>query len=172
MRGAVTLAAAQTLPANTPARSTLILVAFVVSAGSLLVRGGTLPWVVRRLGLAKRNTDHAEVRESALVDVMSDAAFGMLDSPDLRRPNGAEYDPRVVNWMRGALTCQRTEDGHEAEPIRRSQLRELRLAVIDAQRRKLLRLHAVGEYSTDSLRHVPAVLDADPISAELKDQSD
>ncbi|WP_430867176.1 cation:proton antiporter [Demequina aurantiaca] len=172
MRGAVTLAASQTLPADTPARSTLILIAFVVSAGSLLVQGGSLPWVVRWLGLAKENTDVAEVRESALVDAMSDAAFGMLDNEDLRRPDGTEYDPRVVTWIRDSLAHERTEDDHEAEPILGAQLRELRLAVIDTQRRKLLRLHAMGEYSTDALRHVLAVLDADQISAELKDQSD
>jgi monovalent cation/hydrogen antiporter len=56
MRGAVTLAAAQTLPADFPQRSLLILVAFGVAAGSLLVQGGTLSWVVRRLGHARVGT--------------------------------------------------------------------------------------------------------------------
>ncbi|MGO1295031.1 MAG: cation:proton antiporter, partial [Cellulosimicrobium funkei] len=48
MRGVVTLAAAQTLPLDTPQRSFLVLVAFGVAAGTLVVQGGTLPWVVRR----------------------------------------------------------------------------------------------------------------------------
>ena len=34
MRGAVTLAAAQSLPADTPQRSLLVLIAFVVAAGT------------------------------------------------------------------------------------------------------------------------------------------
>ena len=42
MRGAVTVAAAQTLPAETPDRAFLVLVAFVVAAMSLLIQGGTL----------------------------------------------------------------------------------------------------------------------------------
>lgn len=49
MRGAVTLAAAQTLPADTPGRSFLILVSFAVAAFSLVVQGGTLSWVVDAL---------------------------------------------------------------------------------------------------------------------------
>ena len=49
MRGAVTLAAAQTLPADTPQRSLLVLVAFLVAVASLLVQGGTLATVVHRV---------------------------------------------------------------------------------------------------------------------------
>ncbi len=43
MRGAITLAAAQSLPASTPHRSTLVLVAFVVAAGTLLTAGRHAP---------------------------------------------------------------------------------------------------------------------------------
>ena len=52
MRGVVTLAAAQTLPQNIPHRSLLIVIAFLVAAGSLVLQGGTLPWLVKVLGLA------------------------------------------------------------------------------------------------------------------------
>ncbi len=52
MRGVVTLAAAQTLPLATPHRSLLILIAFVVAAGSLILQGGTLSAMVKALGLA------------------------------------------------------------------------------------------------------------------------
>ena len=47
MRGAVTLAAAQTLPASAPNRSFLLLVAILVAAGSLVIQGLTLPWMVK-----------------------------------------------------------------------------------------------------------------------------
>ncbi|WP_281363050.1 cation:proton antiporter [Changpingibacter yushuensis] len=42
MRGAITVAAAQSLPANTPQRSYLVLIAFLVAGFSLLIQGGTL----------------------------------------------------------------------------------------------------------------------------------
>ncbi|VEG26809.1 cation:proton antiporter [Actinomyces howellii] len=47
MRGAVTLAAAQTLPLGTPMRPFLLLVALLVAAGSLVIQGLTLPALVR-----------------------------------------------------------------------------------------------------------------------------
>ncbi|MFT3859930.1 cation:proton antiporter [Micropruina sp.] len=49
MRGAVSLAAAQTLPTTTPSRPALLLVAFFLAGGSLLIQGLTLPLVVKRL---------------------------------------------------------------------------------------------------------------------------
>ncbi len=42
MRGAVTVAAAQTLADDTPQRAVLVLIAFAVAAMSLLVQGGTI----------------------------------------------------------------------------------------------------------------------------------
>jgi CPA1 family monovalent cation:H+ antiporter len=48
MRGAITLAAAQTLPQDTPDRSLVIFIAFLVAAGSLIIQGATLPWLVLR----------------------------------------------------------------------------------------------------------------------------
>lgn len=46
MRGAVTLAAAQTLPLEAPMRPFLLLVALLVAAGSLIIQGLTLPALV------------------------------------------------------------------------------------------------------------------------------
>ena len=51
MRGVVTLAAALTLPAETPLRPVLLLIALVTVAGTLLIHGLTLPWLTRRLGV-------------------------------------------------------------------------------------------------------------------------
>lgn len=67
MRGAITLAAAQTLPLDTPHRSFLVFVAFLVASASLLIQGSTLGLVVR---LAKPATsegvdpdEQAEIRK-------------------------------------------------------------------------------------------------------------
>ena len=42
---------AQSLPAGIPYRPQLILIAFTVAFVSLVVQGGTLPWLIRALGL-------------------------------------------------------------------------------------------------------------------------
>ncbi|MCL1906401.1 MAG: sodium:proton antiporter [Propionibacteriaceae bacterium] len=59
MRGVVTLAAAQTLPLDTPHRSLMILIAFFVAAGSLLIQGGTLGWFVKGVGLDGQDIEPA-----------------------------------------------------------------------------------------------------------------
>ena len=53
MRGVVTLAAVFLLPEETPDRALLRLAAFAVVAGSLIIQGLTLPWLIRRLGLPR-----------------------------------------------------------------------------------------------------------------------
>ena len=49
MRGVVTLAAAFIIPADTPHRDVLLLIAFTVVAGTLFIQGFSLPWLTRRL---------------------------------------------------------------------------------------------------------------------------
>ena len=51
LRGVVTLATAFLIPADVPFRATLIFAAMVVTAGTLLLQGLTLPFLVRALGL-------------------------------------------------------------------------------------------------------------------------
>lgn len=68
MRGAVTLAAAQTLPDDTPSRSLLIFIAFLVAAGALLIQGGTLKrvvgWVTPDITIDEKE-DHSEHEQIA-----------------------------------------------------------------------------------------------------------
>ena len=62
MRGVVTLAAALTLPEDTPLRPVLVLIALIVTVGTLLLQGFTLPALARALDV--RGPDP---REDALV---------------------------------------------------------------------------------------------------------
>jgi monovalent cation:H+ antiporter, CPA1 family len=54
LRGALALALALAVPANVPDRSAIILTAFVVVAFSILVQGLTMPWLVKRLQLGRK----------------------------------------------------------------------------------------------------------------------
>ena len=99
MRGVVTLAAAQSLPEDTTHRALLVLVAFTVAAGTLLVQGSSLPWLVRRLGLAGASHRSASDR-MALRDELDAAAAGVVDDPELRRADGTEYHADVVTRVR------------------------------------------------------------------------
>jgi len=54
LRGALALALALTVPASVAERGAIILTAFVVVAFSIFVQGLTMPWLVERLGLTRK----------------------------------------------------------------------------------------------------------------------
>lgn len=54
LRGALALALALTVPASVPERAPIILSSFVVVTFSIFVQGLTMPWLVERLGLTRR----------------------------------------------------------------------------------------------------------------------
>ena len=78
MRGVVTLAAAQLLPEDVPQRPVLLLAAFAVVVGTLLVQGSTLPWVVRRVGLPAPDPAEDALQAAALGDAASVAGLRRL----------------------------------------------------------------------------------------------
>ncbi len=169
MRGVVTLAAAQTLPLDTPQRSFLVLVAFGVAAGTLVVQGGTLPWVVRRLGLSGGSTRADEDRGAVRAE-LDGAAVAVIDVPDLRRADGTTYDGDVVARVRRdvvrELENRDTDAATSADLF--AQYKELRLRAIAAQRVALLDARTSGAYSSQALRHALDLLDAEQIDLELR----
>ena len=57
LRGALALALALAIPATVPERGAIILTAFVVVAFSILVQGLTMPWLINRLDLARKEPE-------------------------------------------------------------------------------------------------------------------
>ncbi len=173
MRGAVTLAAAQSLPADTPQRSLLVLIAFVVAAGTLMVQGSTLGGLVRLLGLTGRDVeaDQASARELrfALLTQVNDR----LARDELTRVDGSAFDPETLAWARRFLSTitvdpkDRESEGEDLRTVRG----ELRLAVIELQRAELLRLRDLGTYPSAVLEETLSQLDADQLSLELRSRS-
>jgi monovalent cation/hydrogen antiporter len=173
MRGAVTLAAAQSLPADTPQRSLLVLIAFVVAAGTLMVQGSTLGWLVRLLGLTGRDSDAdlASTRElqSALLSQVGDR----LARDELTKVNGEPFAPTTLEWARRVITTitvDPEEREAEGEDLR-SERGELRLAVIELQRAMLLEIRDLGTYPSAVLEDMLTQLDADQLSLELRSTS-
>ncbi|MEJ3405401.1 sodium:proton antiporter [Rathayibacter sp. YIM 133350] len=155
MRGVVTLAAAQTLPADTPSRSLLIVVAFFVAAASLLLQGGTVAPLARWLRLTGvgANTEERE-RLSNELSIAARAALkeNGIDVRALRRPPGDD-----------------AQDAQDVPSPSRDadRIRSVRLEMIQAQRRRLLELRNAGTYSSGALTWALESLDADEISLEL-----
>jgi monovalent cation/hydrogen antiporter len=139
MRGAITVAAAQTLPADTPNRSLLVLIAFIVAAASLLIQGSTLRTFVRLIRPTPVSDDLNNEERWRILTLL------------------AEVDRDVR-----AAAAYNSDDGDHAAAKR------LDLAVIQAQRAALLDARDDGTYTAENLNGAMANLDADQIGIELK----
>jgi monovalent cation/hydrogen antiporter len=118
MRGVVTLAAAAAIPVQTfsgepfPERATIQAIAFVVSVGTLLIQGWTLPLLIRRLHLSRFSDDHAADREEELKAerVVHAAADEVLAEFRANPPGG--MDPRVLLEIRNTV-ARHSQDADE-----------------------------------------------------------
>ncbi len=170
MRGVVTLAAALLLPTATPQRDVLILIAVVVTVGTLLIQGTTLPALARRLGV--RGPDP---REDALqtATVMQSAAraglASLADVPDLDEATRTLLVTRSedrVNQLWERL-------GQHGDGIRETPsevYRRTRLTMLAAERAELLRLRDAGQVDHEVLRVVLGTLDIEEAMLERIDE--
>lgn len=166
MRGVVTLAAAQSLPESIPYRSQLILIAFTVAVLTLVLQGGTLPALIRLLKI--QGVDEVQDRRelATLLDEISFAGLAVLDEPAVAI-GAAEVHPDVVerarqaSFLRAEASWERShqadEDDHSETPHHTYRL--LRLAIVDAERERLLDARARGAYPSRILSQAQAMLD-------------
>lgn len=160
MRGAVTVAAAQTLPANVPHRSFLVLVAFLVATFSLLVQGSTLPWLVRRLAFPPVDPALEQAETETIRVALEHAATTLLDSADLKRDDGEAFPPELVARVKLQSLAEVNHEHH----ARARDTFELVQRVLGAQRTELFAIRASGTCSSEALRNALARIDAVELS--------
>ncbi|TQO21743.1 cation:proton antiporter [Paramicrobacterium agarici] len=115
MRGAVTVAAAQTFPADTPHRSTLVLIAFLVAAVSLLLQGGTLPWLIARVKPRPEPAGLADDERRQLSTLLNDTATAERAAA---AAEGREADAvQIITAQRDALLRVRDEGTFSSETL-------------------------------------------------------
>ena len=90
MRGAITLAAAQTLPTTAPHRSFLLLVAMLVAAGSLTLQGLTLQALVRMVRPAMAGPADEEEKAAVISLLVNAARDAVADGREL--PSRGAHD--------------------------------------------------------------------------------
>ncbi|NUS93699.1 MAG: sodium:proton antiporter, partial [Nocardia sp.] len=113
MRGAVTVAAAQTLPADTPHRALLVFIAFAVATLSLLVQGGTVGSLVARLYPVRPATPEPDTDRQHILELLHNTAEhttadGLSDK---------EHRIAVLTAQRNALLDARDDGRYDAEAL-------------------------------------------------------
>lgn len=114
MRGVVSLAAAQTLPLNTPSRDLILLATIGVILGTLMMQGLTLPWFARKMKIPQANSEEGEeeIRQARLA--ASSGTTAMIDRECSRFNVPDKARPMLTKWiaLRHAETLQNPEDAH------------------------------------------------------------
>jgi len=162
MRGVVTLAAALVLPADLEHRSVLVLAALVVVAGTLTLQGLTLPALVRLLGVKGPDPREDALNQASLMQLATTAGVQRLQ--ELR----SDSDPPEVVAMLKRRTQERGLAAWErlgrpsSEAVTPSQrYAQLRLAMLEAERAKVLELRRGGAYAHEVLSEVLERLDVE-----------
>jgi len=169
MRGAVTLAAAQTLPEDTPQRDLLVFIAFVVAAGSLMLQGLTLPVLARVLGLRRAGADGPPREEVRQIDrELRKAAHEASRHHALVGKDAQPFSDEMYALPRAWIfTPPDLPEGVDA-----ADALDFELAQIGVMRTRLHELGRSGRHTTSALRYVLAELDAYEISIELRRESE
>ncbi len=138
MRGAITLAAAQTLPVDAPHRSLLILIAFLVAAISLAVQGLTLPRVV---------AEYAPISDPQRIQEQRDQVIREILGAGLPEAQREEYIAQLTSTRASQADLDRREQ---------------------AQYQRLLELRDSGKYDSEVLSATLAALDAQQIARRAR----
>lgn len=161
MRGAVTVAAAQTLPYDMPYRSLLVLIAFLVATLSLALQGGSMPALVRRLAFPPPDRTAAARERETLASAVEQAALVVLEDAALCKEDGTVYGPELVSMVRERLIDSLHDPEHE---LQWREARELTDRLLEAQRKRLLDIRIEGTCSSEALQEALARIDAVQIS--------
>ncbi|WP_134323045.1 cation:proton antiporter [Cumulibacter soli] len=113
MRGAITVAAAQTLPPDTPHRALLVFIAFAVATMSLLLQGGTIKPLVSRLTTGQGAS--SQLTERAAILAILQSAADEVDSDDADTPR--QHKIAVLNAQRSALLDERDKGAVDADML-------------------------------------------------------
>lgn len=161
MRGVVTLAAAQSLPTDFPYRTQLVLIAFVVALVTLVGQGGTLPLLIRLLGIRGSDAERERRELQLLLSEVGEAAVAqVLDNPSLRRRDGGEFAPEVLDAARAWQERMRQDPPREddGDPVR-AQMPELLALVQEAQRDALDEARSTAAYDSHVIARAQKLLD-------------
>jgi monovalent cation/hydrogen antiporter len=174
MRGAVSLAAALSLPLEAssgqgfPERNLIIFLTFAVILATLVVQGLTLPWLIRRLRV--RSDDSEEQEELRARLGATNAALARLE--ELAAEDWTLDD--TVDRLRGLYEYRRRrlsaragldeDDGYEERSLAYQRvLREL----IDAQRGAIIKLRNEGAITNDVMHRIERELDLEDSRLEI-----
>ena len=183
MRGAISLAAALAIPLalpngkEFPARDLIIFATFAVILATLVVQGGTLPYVIRRLGIEREGETEREerlARELACRIEVLEAGLARLKELTAAGEIPEEVSTRHRAQLENARrTVRRQLAGQEDEGSGAIVERELFTngELLEAQRAKLLQLRSDDRIDDETVQRIQRDLDEQALRLQGQEEA-
>jgi len=169
MRGVVTLAAAFIIPADTPDREVLLLIAFTVVAGTLFIQGLSLPWFARRLHVPSPDPLEDALARATVLQQASKAGFTRLHELEYDDPHGIFGLLKQRVEQRNFAAWERL--GTTADQESPSDLySRVRLEMIQAERGRVLEIRSSGSVASEVVSDVLSMLDIEESMLDVSQQ--
>ena len=160
MRGVVSLAAASALPLDLPGREVIVFCAFVVTVGTLLLQGLSLPLVIRGLGFRGDEERTDALAEAQVQHAAAQAAVRRLDEVAGQEEGTPEHVVgrlRLMAEHRGNAAWERLGRQEAESPA--AAYRRLRRTMLEAEREVFVQARDEGRIDDEVLVRVLRELD-------------
>ncbi|MBI3506967.1 MAG: Na+/H+ antiporter [Proteobacteria bacterium] len=163
MRGVVSLAAAMAVPLMSernepfPARDLVVFLAFAVIFATLVVQGTTLGPLIKWLKVG--GDRNAEIEEAMARRKLVHAAIAEIDRMAELDLVALEIAPQLRRSYNNRLKPDEPDQAHRELEHARKQARRVRLEVVNAERRRLLKLRREREIGDDVLHKLMREVD-------------
>ncbi len=170
MRGAISLAAALSIPLLTsagapfPQRDLIIYLTFAVIVSTLLLQGLSLPWLIRRFGIDREGRRERAEAGHQEVEARRRAAEASLLLLAARRKEGA-YPEALLDRLEEQYRTRSTQfrahlDGdHDGAVAQGTHQFNAQAELIEAERRVMLEMRKAGGIDDETLRRIEKDLD-------------
>ncbi len=166
MRGVVTLAVALSVPATMPGRDFLLVTAFAVILGTVLIQGTTLGVIIRWARLPGAHSGHvARLGMSQAEAAMAEAQLKLLEQRAYAA-DGTLVHPQLLERYRTRARASAIYAGNEQlhQPRLHAHF-DLVLEAVAVGRAELLRLHRKGDIDDRTLHELEHDLDLEELGA-------
>ena len=165
MRGVVTLAVALSVPADFPGRDFILVTAFAVILGTVLIQGTSLARLVRWAALSETAADTARLSISQAEVAMAQVQVAVVE----RRAyddDGSLIHPRLLDryQRKASMTAKYAEQEDQYAPLLHAHF-DLVLEAVAAGRAELIRMHRAGDIDENILHELERDLDLEELGA-------
>jgi NhaP-type Na+/H+ or K+/H+ antiporter len=163
MRGVVTVAAVQTIPAGTPHVNTVVLAAFLVALITLVLFGLTLPAVIAKMSFTSESAEDKRDSVQSLLRRVGEGAIDTLGPLEEQTVGGEPIDPELVTTMKDRIVPGIVSGSSQLRSTRPDSLEQMLVVqrrYLDAMREALGAERSIGAYSSATYRQVEALLDS------------